>query len=161
MKKLALALVTMSTVVFGFGMGAQAQTPVPYGGSSGTSTVTPASLAPGGNATVGISGCPAGSSVVVVFSGATSTVTANASGAATATVKAPATAGTYPGTATCGTVVSSFSVVVAAPVVPAGGLPPTGLDGANTTTGIAVGLLVMGLGLFGVAQVRRRQTVTA
>jgi len=158
MKKLALALVTMSTVVFGFGMGAQAQ----YGSSSGTATVTPASLAPGGNATVGISGCPAGSSVVVVFSGTTSTVTANASGAATATVKAPATAGTFPGTATCGTVVSSFSVVVAAaPVVPGGGLPPTGLDGAGTTTSIAIGLLVMGLGLFGVTQIRRRQTVTA
>ena len=158
MKKLVLALATMSTVVFGFGMGAQAQyvTPPPP-----QATVTPASLAPGGDALIGITGCPPGSTVAVVFNGATSTVTSNASGASTATVKAPAAGGTYPGTATCGTVVASFSVVVAAPVVPVGGLPPTGLDGANTTTGIAIGLLVIGLGLFGVAQVRRRQTATA
>ena len=46
----------------------------------------------------------------------------------------------------------------AAPVTtPSGGLPATGSDGIGTTTGIAIGLLIMGLGLFAVATVRRSQ----
>lgn len=40
-------------------------------------------------------------------------------------------------------------------------LPATGSDGIATTTGIAIGLLVVGLGLFAVAQIRRRQTTLA
>ena len=38
------------------------------------------------------------------------------------------------------------------------GLPATGSDGIGTTTGIAVGLLAVGLGLFIVTRVRRRQS---
>lgn len=45
--------------------------------------------------------------------------------------------------------------------VPGSGLPATGSDGIGTTTGIALGLLVVGLGLFVVAQVRRRQSPSA
>jgi hypothetical protein len=157
MKKFAVALIAMSAVIFGSGMAAQAQ----YGGGSGTATVTPASSAPGGSVTVTISGCAPGSSVEVEFNGATSTVTADSSGAATAGVTAPSTAGTYPGTATCGDVVSSFSVVVAVAVTPPGGLPATGSNGISTTSGLAIGLLVVGLGLFAVAQMRRRQTSAA
>lgn len=157
MKKFAVALIAVSAVVFGSGMAAQAQ----YGGSTGTATVTPASSAPGGTVTVGISGCEPSASVAVVFNGATSSVTADSSGAATTTVTAPSTAGTYPGTATCGDVVASFSVVVAAAVTPPGGLPATGSNGISTTSGLAIGLLVVGLGLFGVAQMRRRQTSAA
>lgn len=48
-----------------------------------------------------------------------------------------------------------------APTVPSGGLPATGSDGIGTTTGIAIGLLVLGLGLFAVAQVRRRHVTSA
>ena len=158
MKKLALALFTISAVVFGSGMAAQAQYVNPPAPSA---TVTPASNAPGGPVSVGIAGCPAGSTVSVVFNGATSTATASATGTATATVTAPTTAGTFAGTATCGTVVASFSVVVAVPTAPGGGLPATGSGGIDATTSIAMGLFAVGLGLFGVTQVRRRQTVDA
>ena len=159
MKKLALALFTISAVIFGSGMAAEAQ--IPYRSSGGTATVSPASAAPGGAVTVGITGCAPSSSVAVVFNGATSTVTAGATGTATATVTAPTTAGTFAGTATCGTVVASFSVVVAVPTAPGGGLPATGSGGIDATTSIAMGLFAVGLGLFGVTQVRRRQTVDA
>jgi uncharacterized membrane protein YtjA (UPF0391 family) len=89
---------------------------------------------------------------------------------------APTAPGTYNGTAVgaqSGSTPFSFTIpgqtattvpppTTAAPVPttqPAlvGGLPATGSGGISTTTGIAVGLLVVGLGLFVVAQVRRRQ----
>lgn len=40
---------------------------------------------------------------------------------------------------------------------PGGMLPESGANGIGTTTGIALGLFVAGLGMFVVAQVRRRQ----
>jgi len=46
----------------------------------------------------------------------------------------------------------------AAAATPSAGLPATGSDGIGTTTGIAVGLLAVGLGLFIVTRVRRRQS---
>jgi hypothetical protein len=95
--------------------------------------------------------------VIIVFNGATSTVAADASGNATASVTAPSAPGTYPGTATCGALVASFAVVVAAPVTPPGGLPATGSGGIDSTMTVALGLLAVGLGLFGVTLVRRRR----
>lgn len=160
MKKFALALIASVLVLFGFAAPAGAQTS-PYGGSSVTATVSPASSRPGGPVTITVSACAANSPVIIVFNGATSTVTANAAGGATATVTAPSAAGTYPGTATCGTLVASFSVVVTAAVTPPGGLPATGSGGIDSTMTVALGLLAVGLGLFGVTMVRRRQTVTA
>lgn len=46
-----------------------------------------------------------------------------------------------------------------APTAPGAGgmLPDTGSNGIGTTTGVALGLFVAGLGMFVVAQVRRRQ----
>ena len=163
MKKFALALMTVTASVVGFGMSVEAQTPAPapYNSGGGTATVSPASSAPGGSVAIAVAGCPAGSTISVVFNGATSTVTASATGTATPTVTAPTTAGTFAGRATCGAVVSSFSVVVAVPTVPGGGLPATGSGGIDATTSIAMGLFAVGLGLFGVTQVRRRQTVNA
>jgi LPXTG-motif cell wall-anchored protein len=43
---------------------------------------------------------------------------------------------------------------------PGGTLPETGANGISSTTTIALGLLIVGLGLFVVAQVRRRQAPT-
>ena len=93
------------------------------------------------------------------------------SATATATFTSAPTPGTYNGTA-----VGQLQPVDPLPVhdsrpgrpprpapttvpvtVPGGGLPATGSGGIGTTTGIAIGLLVVGLGLFVVAQVRRRQ----
>ncbi len=43
----------------------------------------------------------------------------------------------------------------------AGGLPATGSDSTNTTLMLGLGALVIGGGLFGVSQIRRRQTLSA
>jgi len=43
------------------------------------------------------------------------------------------------------------------PTATTGGLPATGAGGIGATTTIAIGLLAVGLGLFGAGQVRRRQ----
>jgi LPXTG-motif cell wall-anchored protein len=43
----------------------------------------------------------------------------------------------------------------------AGGLPATGSDGTNTTLMLGLGALIVGGGLFGVSQIRRRQTLSA
>ena len=87
---------------------------------------------------------------------------------------APTAPGTYSGTAVglespsqsfsftlpgqAATTTTPVAPTTAPPVTtPGTGLPATGSDGIGTTTGIALGLLVVGFGLFVVAQVRRRQ----
>ena len=73
---------------------------------------------------------------------------------------APTAPGTYSGTAVGQQSPSqsfSFTLPGQAATTPETGLPATGSDGIGTTTGIALGLLVVGFGLFVVAQVRRRQ----
>ena len=83
-------------------------------------------------------------------------------GGASVDLTAPTAAGTYPGTVV-GTLSfdQPFTVVVVAPVTPPGGLPATGSGGIGTTTTVAIGLFAVGLGLFAVAQVRRRQAAVA
>lgn len=86
---------------------------------------------------------------------------------------APTAPGTYTGTASgpqSPQIIFQFTIPgqvtpTAAPVattapapVPPTGLPATGSGGIGTTTGIALGLLAVGFGLFVVAQVRRRQS---
>jgi FlaG/FlaF family flagellin (archaellin) len=97
-------------------------------------------------------------------------------GTATATFSnAPTTPGTYNGVGVGelspslpfqfvipGQVVTTTIAPTTVPAtVPGSGLPATGSGGLGTTTGIAVGLLAVGLGLFVVAQVRRRQSPAA
>jgi hypothetical protein len=98
-----------------------------------------------------------------VLAGATATAVCTPAGTAVASLLAPATPGTYTGTATgvSSGVTASFTVVVQAAVTPPGGLPATGSGGISTTTGMAAGLFAIGLGLFGVAQFRRRQAAVA
>jgi hypothetical protein len=159
MKKLALGLIAISSAVLGFGMVAEAQ----YGSVGGTATVTPTTTAPGGTVTVEMSGCTPGETVDFVLESATASATCAEDGTASASLPAPGATGTYTGTAAGVTsgVTASFSVVVAQAVTPPGGLPATGSDGISTTAGIAIGLLVIGVALFGVSQIRRRQTITA
>lgn len=147
MRKVALVLFASAMVILGVSApaGAQARPPVcPYKQVCITATVSPASSPAGSPVTVTVNGCAANSPVIIVFNGATSTVTTDASGSATVTLTAPSAAGTYAGTATCGDVVASFSVVVTAAAAPPGGLPATGSGGLNSTTGIAMGLLAVG-----------------
>ena len=128
--------------------------------------------------------CTPGSGTASVMGFLTQTPT----GTATATFTAPTAPGTYSGTATQGgQQVGAFTIVIAqaatttvpvttaapgattvapavttiSPTVPGGGLPATGSGGMGTMTGIAIGLLVVGAGLFIVAQVRRRETSAA
>lgn len=175
MKKFALALMASAAIVFGFAGSANAYPP--GGGGTTVSDSTPAAGAP---ITFSTTQCTPGETVTFVFNGETKTATCvagtaargeasqTATGTASATFNAPAAAGSY--TANISGSVSgalgSVAVTVAAqttttvaptPTVPPGGLPATGSDGVGATTGIAVGLLVVGLGLFAVATVRRRQ----
>lgn len=188
MKKLALALMAASAMVFGFGMVVSAQS---Y--TQGTS-ISPNPVEPGRPFAVTYDNCQAGESITFVVSGATpASITNTCSSIGTVALSllgqvglgnavgsftaAPSAPGTYPGTATPNgqSPVRTFNLVIQAPAptvppsvastipatVPVGGLPTTGSGGVGTTTAIAIGLLVVGLGLFVVAQVRRRQTLTA
>lgn len=156
MKKFALALMVSAAGLFGMAPGASAYPP-----AAPTVSVQTPSLAPGGTTPVTLNGCPAGATAQVTLNGVTTTGTADASGSATVTVTAPSTAGTFTGSASCGGASTPFTITVLAPATPPGGLPATGSDGIGATTGIAAGLLAIGLGLFGVSMVRRRQATAA
>lgn len=161
MKRFTLALVASAALVFGFGAIAQAQ----YGSASATFDV--ASAAPGQTVTLTITGCTPGETLTVTLDGAavgTTTCSAvDAVGTGALSFAAPSTPGSYP-VVVSGVQGFSFttSITVASqattPVTtPGGGLPATGSDGIGASTGIAIGLLAVGVGLFLVAQVRRRQ----
>lgn len=153
MKKLAVAIATI-TALFGFASAAHAQ----YTSPGVTVSVSNPSPPAGGTTTVSVAGCLPNESVLVTFNGASSTVSADASGAASATLNAPNSAGVFNGSITCNGTVTNFQITVAAP---APGLPATGSDGAFPTAAIAFGLLAVGAGLVGVSQLRRRHELAA
>lgn len=177
MKKFALTLMATAALVFSFGGVANAYPP-------GANTVTDSTPVAGAPVTFTTNVCTPPEIVTFVFNGESKTATCQASsgsslqasqtgtGTASATFNAPTTAGSFAATIT-GSVSGSLgniSVTIAAqtattvaptPTVPPGGLPATGSDGIGATTGIAIGLLVVGLGLFVVATVRRRQPLAA
>lgn len=159
MKKFVIAMVATLSVFFGMGTAAHAQ----YGASPVVVTVSPPTVAPGGTITVTVSGCTPGELVDISVAGVSVQVTCGADGVATAPLALPATPGTYTGTGV-GSVSgfrTTFVVTVLASVAQRGGLPATGSGGIGTTTGIAAGLFAIGLGLFGVTQLRRRQYAVA
>lgn len=153
MKKFALTLVAATAMILGLGQVANAYPP-----GAGGASASPASTAAGGTVTVTVS-CQPGESVTATLNGVTSSpVVCPAGGSATINVTAPTTPGTYTGT-TNGSVngaLGNFTVTVTAPPP---GLPATGSSGISTMTIIAIGLFAVGAGLFGVSQVRRRQSV--
>jgi LPXTG-motif cell wall-anchored protein len=169
MKKIALALAAVAAMILGLGGVANANPiPIPnvYPPVVPSVTVTPSTVGPGGTVTV-TANCTPGETVTVTLESATASAPCGEDGTVTLTISAPSAVGTYNGTV-AGTVsgpLGSFAVTVLAagptPTTPTGGLPSTGSDGTNTTTMIAAGLLVVGLGLFAVATVRRRQTPAA
>jgi len=167
MKKLAFGFIAASAALFGFGIVAEAYTaPVV------TVTVDDPTPEPGQNLNATMRGCQPGETVRFTLVSSTANGQCNSTsaglsmlmstsqtGTATAVVRAPSTSGTFTGTAlglTSGRT-GTFTVTVSQATAPPGGLPATGAGGISTTTGIAVGLLVVGLGLFAVSQVRRRQ----
>lgn len=116
---------------------------------------------PGGTINVTVENCPDGASVTFELEGSTDTAVASG-GSATGTLTAPTAPGTFTGTATCGDAILSFGVVVQAatattiPTTVAPQLPTTGGNSPGSVTSLAVGLLLAGLGLLGVAHLRRR-----
>jgi alkaline phosphatase len=171
MKKFALALMAASAAVLGFGIVADA-----YPISPEPLTVDNATPGVGEEITV-TANCASGETVTFETQGDSATATCSAgaggasllmaiatSGTASAKLTMPSEAGTYTISVTgseSGDLGSLTVVVVAqttpATTVPTGGLPATGSDGIGFTTGVALGLLVVGLGLFAAATVRRRQ----
>ncbi|MEM9514927.1 MAG: LPXTG cell wall anchor domain-containing protein [Actinomycetota bacterium] len=145
-------------VAVGVGQAASAQYDISAGGSPTT---------PGGETQVAVNGCQPGEQVTVNLPGftpPTQTVGTNGEGNAFVSFDAPDQTGTFPGTAECGVLTTNFSVTVdpaPPPTTPSGGLPDTGSSGQGSTALIAGGLLAVGLALFAVSQVRRRQTSVA
>ena len=176
-KKFALAVTAAAAVVLGSAGVADAGVYPPNGK---TVTVQDSTVPPGGPVSV-TTNCTVGETVTFVLEGSSDTetctpstdggnnFTAAVAGTATGTVNAPTTPGTYIGTVT-GSIsgaLGTFTVVVegatattAAPTS-TGSLPATGSDGTSTMTLIAGGLLIVGLGMFGVATARRRQDTAA
>lgn len=160
MKKFSVVLMATVASVFGFGAAATAADYPP----GSTVTAAPASGPPNYDVTVSITGCTPPEVLTVTLGSETETGTCAApaalgsDGTAAIMIKAPSAAGTYTGTVT-GTAnfSGSFQIQV---VVPPPTLPGTGSDGISTMTIIALGLFGVGAGLFGVAQVRRRQAVS-
>ncbi len=161
MNKALIALMMVVGSLLAFGGPASAYPP-----DEPTVGVDNPSPTPGGTVTVTVENCESGTTVTFELGGSTDSVV-SVDDTATGTVTAPSTPGSYTGTATCGADVLSFGVEVEAaaattvPTTVAPVLPPTGSDGSGSITTLAVGLLLAGLGLLGVARLRRRSIGTA
>lgn len=177
MKKFALALAATAAMVLGFGGVADAYPP----GGPGI-TATPASGTPGYSVTVTVK-CTAGETVTITLVASSTNAACNTgtaqsavAGTAVGVVTAPNAPGTYTGSAngTTSGPLGNFTISVV-PVGPAtnggtnggtnaggtGALPSTGSSGTNATLMLGLGALLIGGGLFGVSQIRRRQTLSA
>ena len=150
MKKFVAAAAIAAVSLFAGASAASAQDG--YGTTNPTVTVSSGSPTAGSAFSVTVANCTPGGTATFVFQGSTQTATVGSAGTATASFTAPASAGTYSGTATCNSVAASFSVTVPA----GGGLPATGSDSNGPTIAIASILLLAGVGMFGVANARRR-----
>ncbi len=160
MKRMTAAMTIAGLAMFTIPSSAAAQED--YGSASPTAKVSNSSPEAGGSFTASVTNC-AEQGTTFQFEGNSKAGSTDSDGDSSATFTAPTSAGTYTGTVTCGADVASFSVAVAATpaaATPTGGLPATGSSGSGTTIAIASILLLAGLGMFGVAQMRRRQ-VTA
>lgn len=150
MKRFALALTVTIAAVLGLGQMASAQ----YSASASATTTD-------GKTTVTYTGCVAGETITFSLPGATPAMATGvcASGTASASFVITATTnGTAQGTTS--PAVTFVASLAATPTVPTSDLPATGSNGISTTTGLAMGLFVVGLGLFVVAQARRRNPHT-
>ena len=87
--------------------------------------------------------------------GSTTTTTTTTTTTAATTTVAPTTTSAGSGAIVPATTIAPTTTVAA--VSPPTGLPATGSGGIGTTTGIAIGLFVVGLGLFVVTRLRRSQ----
>ena len=150
-----LAVATAALLVGATGVAAYPVEPTP------AITPTSSTQTPGGDFNETVTGCQAGETVTFTFNGASQDVTCEdvGDGTAIASLAAPAAPGTYNGNALLVTsnVTLPFTVTVeAATVTPT--LPATGSD-SNQVVPVAVGLVIAGAGLVGVATIRRRRVL--
>ena len=158
MKKI-IGLVIGLVATLGFVGTAAADYPV------GVPTVTTSSSSPTAGSPVTLTATGFCANAVVVFSSGGTKLgqsTANASGSASLTITAPATAGTFNVTAaSTGACVASASLALSVQA-PGGGaaIPATGSD---TSSGLQLGALAVGLGaaLIGFAGLKRRRPTAA
>lgn len=184
MKQVCVALIA----VLGIGFGATAASAQsPYFGNASVSA-SPSTVAPGGEVTVTVQNCVAGTDVVITLEASSATAACSAPttdaqgfrapaqtstpGTAVGTVDAPTTPGTYTGSAALAEGAAlPFTVTVATPtssVADTGDrgdevtadLPATG-GGIEPLTIAAIVLLIAGVGLVVVTRLRRRQARAA
>jgi LPXTG-motif cell wall-anchored protein len=156
LKRIAIAFAVVGVTL---GLGTAASAAPEYPPAAATVVVSDSTPPAGGTVTVSVNNCQAGESVRFTLPPAAPvTVTCSSAGTASASLPVPTASGTYSGTAELVSSLSTlpFQITVTAPA--GGGLPATGSDGTQTGVWFAGGLLALGAGLLGVAQLRRRQT---
>lgn len=147
MKKVVLALMAALAAVFGLSAPVGAYPP-----DGSDVTVSDSNPVAGGSTAI-TANCTGDETVTVTLGSETATDTCT-NGTATVTISVPSTPGTVTGTVV-GSIsgsIGSFSVSVAE-----SNLPSTGSNSSSSIIWIAAGLFIAGLGVFGVANVRRRE----
>ena len=177
MKRSLLAFAAVAAMIFGFGSAGRGTTGV-YPPIAPTVTTTTPSVTPGGTIVLDVTGCEPGATITATGGAAPASATAGADGSGTVSVTAPSAPGSVPISVSCGdgTTTININVLDSGPATNggtngggttgggttgAGGLPATGSDSTNTTLMLGLGALIVGGGLFGVSQIRRRQTLSA
>lgn len=158
MRNVVLILVALVAGFFGIGATDQAH-------SLGTGNVNafPAVVSPGGAVTVSAT-CTAGERVTVLLDSATASSVCGAGDKVKVMITAPATAGYFEGPVTGSTngAIGSFAVTVPvgatspAGATSSGGILAAGTPGSTMTT-VAIGLVTVGVSLFGASRLRRRK----
>ena len=167
MRKLALALMAAAAASATLGVGVVADAYPPPGVAA---TVDDSSPAPGGPVRVTMVGCVPPESVAFELEDSTDSsvcvagpssfrFAAPTQASAVGNLTAPTADGTYTGSTTGVTSGLTATFTISVRSASQGELPKTGSDGVATTTLIAGGLLIVGLGLFAVAQLRRRRSI--
>ncbi|MGK0277062.1 MAG: hypothetical protein ACI9N0_003461 [Ilumatobacter sp.] len=153
MKKLTLALMAVAAGLFGPGATSNAYSP-----GAGGVTARPAVVSAGGAVTVSAT-CAAGETVTASLVSAASSAVCGAERAVEIMIAAPAVAGYFEGpvTGSANGVLGSFTVTVPVAATQPGLLPAPGTNGSTAMT-LALGVFVVGVGLFGLSRLRSRKS---
>jgi hypothetical protein len=168
MKRIGLGVIAAIALVVGGASTAQAYPPDP-GPDLEVSTTTPVA---GSSIIVTLQPCIPGEDAVFTLEEATETTTADSEGVASTSIVVPDTPGNYTLVGVCGETVDSIEITVVgatdptpetttAPpttAAPTAGLPAAGAGGLGSTVPMALGLVLFGAMILGVAQLRRRDS---
>jgi hypothetical protein len=152
MKKIIFSLVALVAGLFGTGATSTAHLPV-----GGVVTARPAVVAAGGEVTVSAT-CTVGETVTASLLRATSSAVCGAESAVEIMIAAPVAAGFFEGPVSGSNngEIGSFTVTVSVAGTQPGIFPTPGTNGSTAMT-LAVGVFVVGTGLFGLSRLRRRK----